>query len=164
MSQDSVDIVVKRIVQSPIEVLWDIWTKPEHIKEWYGPKDFTGANCKVDLKVGGKVLLGMHAPDYMGGKDNYSVGEFVGIKPMERLEFTQSLSDNEGNVIDPASIGMPEFPDVTTVIVEFKKLSDDFTEITVTQQGFPPNEQTVFAYAGWQQSMDKLSSLVEKSI
>src|SRR6266404_1833749 len=123
------DIVVKRIIQSPVDVLWDIWTQPEHIKKWYGPKDFTGANCEVELKVDGRILLGMHSPDYLGGQDMFTVGEFKDIQPMKRLEFTQSMSDGAGNVVDPASIGMPDFPKVTTVIVEFKKLADEFTEI-----------------------------------
>lgn len=142
-------------------MLWDIWTKPEHIKQWYGPKDFTGAKTEVDLKVGGKVLLGMHSPDFMGGQDSFTVGEFKDIQPMTRLEFTQSLSDKDGNIIDPATIGMPDFPKVTNLIVEFNKLTEEFTEITITQQGFPASEKSVFAFAGWQQSMDKLSAVVK---
>lgn len=154
------DIFVKRIVNVPVEILWEIWTQPEHIQKWWGPQDFTSPSAELDLKIGGRILLSMLSPEYLGSSLRYTVGEFKEIKALERLVFTQSLSDADGNVLDPADLGMKDFPMITTVIVEFTKLAENFTELRITQQGFPPSQMIAFAYAGWQQSVDKIQNII----
>src|SRR4051812_30276601 len=49
-------IVIERIFDAPREKVWKAWTEPEHIKHWWGPKDFTAPHAKNDLHVGGKYL------------------------------------------------------------------------------------------------------------
>jgi hypothetical protein len=105
----------------------------------------------------------MHAPADQGGQDSYSAGVYTKIVPMERLEFTQSLSDKDGNKIDPAQIGMPpDFPAEIRTSVVFKAMGN-MTELTVTEYNWPVSQMFVYSYAGMQQSIDKLAEILARS-
>jgi uncharacterized protein YndB with AHSA1/START domain len=52
-----------RWLDAPLSLVWKIWTTPEHIKWWWGPKDFSNTILKMDVKTGGEWLLIMHGPD-----------------------------------------------------------------------------------------------------
>ncbi|MBP6687889.1 MAG: SRPBCC family protein [Lacibacter sp.] len=56
-------IRLTRLLNAPIEQLWEVWTNPEHIKHWWGPNGFTNTITKMDLQPGGEWLLVMHGPD-----------------------------------------------------------------------------------------------------
>ncbi len=155
-------LVVTRIIDAPIDVVWDAWTQPEHVMHWWGPKDYTSPSCKIDLRVGGKYIFAMQAPKEQGGQVSYTAGVYQRIKPLELLDFTQGLSDAKGNRIDPAQIGMPaEFPAELHAVVTFRPRGD-MTEITITQTGWTPSQMFVYALAGTQQQTDKLSEYVAR--
>jgi hypothetical protein len=79
---------------------------------------------------------------------------------MERLEFTQSLSDKDGNKIDPTQIGMPpDFPAEIRTSVVFRA-KGNMTELTVTEYDWPVSQMFVYSYAGMQQSIDKLAEML----
>ncbi len=157
------DLVVKRIIDAPIDLVWKAWTDPEHVKRWWGPKHYTSPMCKIDLREGGRYVFGMRAPADQGGQDSYSAGVYTKIVPMEHLEFTQSLSDKDGNRIDPAQIGMPpDFPKEIRTSVTFKAMGN-MTELTVTEYDWPVSQMFVYSYAGMQQSIDKLAESVARS-
>ena len=154
------DLVVTRIIDAPVEVVWKAWTEAEHVRHWWGPKDYTSPSCKIDLRVGGKYVFAMQAPTEQGGQVSYTSGVYQRIVPMELLEFTQGLSDADGNAIDPAQIGMPaDFPKQLHTTVTFRARGD-MTELTITQTGWVPSQMFVFALAGTQQQTDKLSEYV----
>jgi len=162
MSQDKAqtvrkeDLVVTRIIDAPIEVVWKAWTDPDHVRRWWGPKYYTSPSCKIDLREGGKYVFCMRAPEDQGGQDSYTAGTYTKIVPMQRLEFTQGLADKDGNPIDPAQLGMPpDFPSVIRTTVAFKA-KGNMTELTITEFDWPVSQMYVYSYAGMQQSMDKL--------
>ncbi|HEY3311418.1 MAG TPA: SRPBCC domain-containing protein [Anaerolineales bacterium] len=156
------DLVIKRILDAPVELVWKAWTDPKYVVRWWGPKYYSSPECRIDLREGGKYVFAMRAPAGQGGGDSYSSGVFKKIIPLERLEFTQSLSDREGNPIDPTSIGMPaDFPEVIRTVVVFKA-KGNMTEITITEYDWPVSQMMVYSYAGMQQSIDKMAeSLAE---
>lgn len=157
------DLVVTRIIDAPLETVWKAWTEPEQVQHWWGPKDYTSPSCKIDLRVGGKYIFAMQAPKEQGGQISYTSGVYMQIVPMELLEFTQGLSDADGNRIDPAGAGMPpDFPKELRTVVTFK-VKGDMTELTIAQYGWTPSQMYVYALAGTQQQTDKLSAYVARS-
>lgn len=157
-SSNTRDIKITRIIDAPVELVWKAWTEPEHIRRWWGPEDYSSPTCKVDLREGGKYIFCMRAPQEQGGQDSYSTGVYKKIVPLERLEFTQSLSDSEGNVIDPAQAGMPpDFPKEMHMAVIFKSIkSGEMTELTVIEYGWTVGQMYIFSQLGMHQSLDKL--------
>jgi uncharacterized protein YndB with AHSA1/START domain len=160
------DLVVNRIIDAPVELVWKAWTDPEYVMRWWGPQYYTSPSCKIDLREGGKFVFCMRAPKDQGGQDMYTAGVYKNILPMERLEFTQGLADKDGNRIDPAQVGMPpDFPKEIRTVIVFKPKKGDMTELTITEYDWTVGGQMfVYALAGLHQSIDKLAeSLAKKS-
>ena len=151
-------LVVTRIIDAPLALVWKAWTEPEQVMRWWGPKDYTSPTCKIDLREGGKYIFCMRAPKEQGGMDSYTSGVYQRIVPMERLEFTQSLSDSDGNPIDPVKIGMPaDFPKELRMVIVFKA-KGNMTELIITEYNWTPSQMYVYALAGMHQTIDKLAA------
>ncbi len=149
--------MIRRIIDAPVELVWKAWTDPEHVKRWWGPKDYISPTCKIDLRVGGKYVFCMRAPQSQGGQDMYTAGVYKEIVPLKRLEFTQGLSDKDGNRIDPAQVGMPpDFPKEICTVILFKARGD-MTELIITEYDWTLGQMMVYSYAGMHQSLDKLA-------
>lgn len=54
---------IERTFNAPIELVWQVWTEPDHIKHWWGPTGFTNTIDTMDVKEGGEWLFTMHGPD-----------------------------------------------------------------------------------------------------
>jgi uncharacterized protein YndB with AHSA1/START domain len=54
------------LLNAPIELVWEVWTKPEHIQHWWGPDGFTNSIKKMHAKPGGEWIFVMHGPDGKG--------------------------------------------------------------------------------------------------
>lgn len=152
-------IEVYRVFNAPIELVWKIWTEPELVKRWWGPKHFTSPVAKIDFRVGGKSLVSMKAPIEMGGQEFYSIWEYVNIVPLNTIEFIQNLADEDCIKTDPKKLGMPaDFPIDIRTIVTFKALSDNQTEMTVIEYA-EFGSISNFAQIGLEQSMDKMVAI-----
>jgi uncharacterized protein YndB with AHSA1/START domain len=57
------EIFLTRVLNAPIELVWDVWTDPEHLSQWWGPNGFTNTISKMDMQPGGEWDLVMHGPD-----------------------------------------------------------------------------------------------------
>ena len=152
--QDGV-IIVERIFDAPRELVWQAWTDPQHFMQWWGPQGFTSPSVKIDLRVGGTYLLCMTSP---AGQNMYNTGVYREITPPERLVFTQSLADEQGNVISPTAFGMSgDMPLETEITVILEDL-DGKTKLTLRHAGFPESHMSEMAGAGWSQSLEKLAA------
>src|SRR5512142_1486791 len=96
------DVLVTRVLDAPVELVWEAWTRPEHVMRWWGPSYFTSPSCKMDFREGGTTLACMRSPD---GQDFYNTWHYLKIVPRERIEYVQNLSDENGQPVDPVSIG-----------------------------------------------------------
>lgn len=153
-NQRSARVLITRIFNAPRELVWKAWTDPQHFKRWWGPKDFTCPFCEMDLRVGGKYLNCMRSPE---GKEYWSTGVFREIVPMERLVFTDSFADENGNVVPGTHYGMsPDFPLEMLVIVTFENL-DGETKMTLEHIGIMSGPDQEGTRQGWSESFDKLA-------
>ena len=57
------ELIVSRVFDAPVELLWEVWTNPDHVKNWWGPNGFTNTISTMQVKPGGEFNLLMHAPD-----------------------------------------------------------------------------------------------------
>jgi uncharacterized protein YndB with AHSA1/START domain len=152
-------VVIERTFEANVELIWQLWTDPEHFKNWYGPKGFTVPVAKLDLRVGGKRLICMASPD--GKMKMWTVGEYKEIIPNERLVYTESPSDEMGNLVSPSAVGMPDgYPATTEVIVSLKDLGGR-TRMVMTHAGVPAASG---AGGGWEQAFDKLADYIKTTL
>ena len=152
-------IEVTRTFNATVEMVWRLWTDPELVKRWWGPKNFTSPVAKIDFREGGKSLVSMKSPVEMGGQEYHSIWVYVKIIPLQRIEFIQSLSDENGIKTDPTKVGMPaDFPIDILTIVTFKVVRDTQTEMTVTEYA-DFGSISNFAQIGLEQSCDKMIAI-----
>jgi uncharacterized protein YndB with AHSA1/START domain len=78
------EISISRLINAPRELVFEVWTDPDHIKNWWGPDGFTNTIHKMEVKPGGSWEFIMHGPDGTNYK-NKSIFKEV-VKP-ERLVY-----------------------------------------------------------------------------
>lgn len=148
---------IHREFDAPIDKVWAMWTKPELFSQWYGPNGMSIPSAEMDVAVGGvrKICMEMASPDRK--MSMWFTGVYKEVSPPNRLVYTESMCDADGNVISPQSMGMPEgHPDVTEVIVELSE-RDGKTLMKMYHVGVPAGSA---GEGGWNQAFDKLASLV----
>lgn len=151
------DIVLTRIFDAPVEDVWKAWTDPEEVKKWWGPRNFTSHSCTIDFREGGKFVFHMRAPKEMNNADLYTAGVYKKIAPLEFIEFTQGLSDKDGNKINPSTIGMPvDFPEEIPSLLAFKRVGEK-TELTAIEYGWTLGQMREMSKLGLEQCLDKLA-------
>jgi uncharacterized protein YndB with AHSA1/START domain len=148
--EGTVEIV--RVFDAPRALVWQAWTDPKMLAQWFGPRGFNSRVPELDPRVGGSLRIVMHGPD---GNDYPMKGIFREVAAPERLVFSNIAIDNEG-----------------------KHLLEGLTTVTFSEQG-GKTKMTLHTYAvglvpiakqmlagmeaGWTQSIDKLEELLESA-
>jgi uncharacterized protein YndB with AHSA1/START domain len=83
------DFVLERFIDAPVHLVWEALTKPEHLKEWYMPREWGRVSkCEMDVRPGGMFSIDIAVGD---GPEFPNLGCFVEVMPMERLVWTSML-------------------------------------------------------------------------
>ena len=82
------DLVLEREIDVPVELVWEAWTTPESIKEWFCPKPWSVSSCEIDLRPGGRFNTVMRSPE---GDEFPNSGCYLEVVPNKRLVFTDTL-------------------------------------------------------------------------
>jgi uncharacterized glyoxalase superfamily protein PhnB/uncharacterized protein YndB with AHSA1/START domain len=78
------ELIITRLLNAPVSLVWEVWTNPEHIKNWWGPTGFTNTISLMEVKPGGEWDLVMHGPD---GTDYKNKSIFKEIVKPERIVY-----------------------------------------------------------------------------
>jgi len=83
------DFVLERSIEAPRPLVWEALTQPEHLKEWYMPRDWGAvSHCELDLRPGGVFSIDITLGN---GQEVANLGCVVEVMPMERLVWTSML-------------------------------------------------------------------------
>jgi uncharacterized protein YndB with AHSA1/START domain len=100
------EVVFERTYDASPKTLWQAWTDPEMIKQWWGPNNVIIPECEVDLRVGGKIYIVMEAGEGMGpykGTRWPMLGKFTVVESNAKLSYTAKAwteGQNEETTID----------------------------------------------------------------
>ena len=78
------ELRLSRTLNAPVELVWEVWTQPEHIAQWWGPNGFTTTIKTMDIEAGGEWSLVMHGPD---GTDYKNKSVFKEIVPLKKIVY-----------------------------------------------------------------------------
>ena len=140
MTQENA-VVIERIIDAPVELVWQMWADPEEFAAWYGPTGAIVSVEKMDVRAGGarSVSMTMETP---GGPMKMTFGgEYVEVVENKRLVYTEAVSGGPAPGHDP-----------TEVRIELEDLGGR-TRLTLTHVGIPAGSP---GEAGWRMAMDKL--------
>jgi uncharacterized protein YndB with AHSA1/START domain len=104
------EVVITRTFDAPRELVWQAWTDPKHIMQWWGPAGFNNERCESDLRIGGRFQLEMRAPD---GNVYPCVGTFREIVAPERIVYEGEAAEGH-----PCGAGIPPRAVVTISFAE----------------------------------------------
>ena len=151
-------VVIERSFDAPVELIWKMWTDPEHFKAWYGPTGATTPVAKIDLRTGGNRLVCMEMQSPNGPVQMWFAGEYREVVENERLVYTEFMSDEHGNRLPTTEMGIPEgHPMTTEVRVELEDIGGR-TKMVLTHSGIPADSPGA---AGWTMALDKLAAHVK---
>src|SRR5438128_629430 len=91
----SEDFVISRTFDASRDLMWKVWTQPERMAQWFGPKGVKIFHSKNDLRPGGVYHYGMRTPD---GKEMWGKWVYREVAKPERMVFVNSFSDKEGGI------------------------------------------------------------------
>ena len=59
---DDRELVIARDFDAPRELVWDAWTQPQHVAQWWGPNGFRNTRVEMAVRHGREVRLTEHGP------------------------------------------------------------------------------------------------------
>ena len=154
-------VLITREFDAPPESVWKAWTDCDRLMGWWGPKDFTTPTCKINLRPGGQFQNCMRSPE---GRDYCSKSIYREVIPLDRMVFTDSFADEQGNIVPATHYGMSaEYPVEMLVSVTFEEI-DGETKLSLQHKLGPvPASERDLCEQGWSESLDKLASYLTKA-
>ncbi len=87
------ELIITRVFQAPARLLFEAYSKPEHLMRWFGPRGWPLTKCEVDFRVGGEFHFQMTGPD--GQKGPPFGGKYLEIVPPRKLVYDNGF-EHEG--------------------------------------------------------------------
>lgn len=153
LAEDLRRVVLRYRFNASVEELFDAWTEPSILSQWWGPEGFRTRVLTMDLRPGGSFVFEMTAED--GGASRIS-GVYHEISRPERLVF--EINEHCDKDL-PAGVEPQVAP--TPVTVEFVS-HGDLSEIILTQDGLLPSYSELVSW-GWGGAMEKLKTALNKA-
>ena len=141
-------VTLHRVIKTSPEKLFRAFSDPVALSSWLPPYGFLAISHQLDFKVGGNFRMTFN--NFSTGNGHSFGGEFLEIKPAEFLKYTDKFED-------------PNLPGEMITSVWLKQVIGG-TELRITQEGIPSMIPVEMCYLGWQDSLDKLTKLVEPEI
>ena len=149
------DVRIERLLDAPVPLVWQLWTDPDSFCEWYGPSGATIVVKEMDVRVGGRRHICMSVATPNGTMQMWFTGEHIAVRENELLVYSESMSDEHGNIVMPSEVGLPhDHPTTTTVTVELVSTIDG-TRMVMTHAGIPADSPGAM---GWNMAFDKLEA------
>jgi uncharacterized protein YndB with AHSA1/START domain len=142
---DDRELRISRLFEAPIDLVWEVWTNPDHIKNWWGPNGFTNTIHKMDVRPGGEWDLTMHGPD---GTDYPNKSIFKEVVKHERIAYEH--------------ISAPRFLATIVFTANGNTTQIDWHMLFESKEQFEQVVKTFKADEGLKQNLEKLEVYIEK--
>lgn len=146
---ESTTLTLTRQIDTRPEKVFQAWTEPALLMQWFGPHGVTTKAAEVDLHVGGRYQLTLLEPD---GNIVLVGGEYRVIDPPKLLAFTWVLDGQN------CSGGQGQYAE-TLVTIEFEDMNGS-CRLTLTHEFLPGEESKAGHSIGWVGSLDRLEAWV----
>ena len=141
-------VSLHRVLKTSPEKVYRAFTEATAIASWLPPYGFLCTVHEMDVKTGGTFRMSFH--NFSTGNGHSFGGKYIEVQPAKFLKYTDQFDD-------------PNLPGEMITSVWLQKVSVG-TEIKILQEGIPEVIPAEMCYLGWQDSLDKLSKLVEPEI
>ena len=161
------ELVIARWFDAPAALVFDAWTDPRHMAQWWGPRGFINPVCQLDARPGGAWRIVMRGPD---GGEHPAKGVYREVAKPRRLVFTidhSELSDQWHDMVNPGRDKRKPKPPLEILATATFQEQGGKTKLTLTlrfesaaiRDGF----LNVGMAQGWSQTLDRLAEQVTPS-
>ena len=142
------EIRITRIYDASVETVWDAWTDPDQVAQWWGPRGFTTTTYSKEVRPGGSWVYNMHGPD---GTDYPSRANYLEVEKYAKLVYDHGANDDQ-----------PPFFRVTVLFSDLKgRTKMEMSMILPTPEA--AEETRIFVKkVGGNSTWDRLSEYLEK--
>lgn len=143
-------MVIERRLDVPVELVWQMWTDPDHFRAWYGPEGASIPVARMDVRVGGSRLVCMDVQTPAGPRQMCFAGEYLEVVENRRLVYTESPANAQGELLPAPDVGHQ----LTTQVQVDLEAVDGGTRMVLTHLGIPADSPGAI---GWAMALDKLA-------
>jgi len=141
------ELLITRIFDAPVSVVFQIWERRDHLIRWWGPKDFTCTSFELDFRPGGAWRACIVSDAY---GENWMSGHYREIEKDKRIVFTFAWE------------GGRDQPGVETLVTVTFAEQDGRTVQTFHQVPFRSVESRDSHVGGWNECFDREQVYVER--
>ncbi len=139
------ELLIERLLDAPPSLVYKVWTQPEHLVHWWGPKDFSTPSWDMDVRPGGSFRILIRSID---GTEFWMRGVYREVVEPERLVFTFAWEDENGDPVHE-----------TLVTVRFDAEGKQ-TRFSFHQALFRTPVECEDHRGGWSECFDRLAAYV----
>lgn len=154
VNKETNTVHVTRDFNADAALVWDVFTKPELLDQWWAPQPWKSETKSMDFTEGGRRLYAMVGPE---GERHWAIADFTSITPKTNFKYLDAFTDADGNLNDkmPRSDWNLDFidkGDTTTVDIQIKH--KDLADLEmIIEMGFKE---------GFSMTLNSLDELFEK--
>jgi uncharacterized protein YndB with AHSA1/START domain len=138
-------LTLKKVINAPVKLVWEAWTDPEHVVQWWAPKGMKVDVAEHDFRVGGKWKYSMPMPD---GKLFISEGEYLEIELYKKIVTTADFKP------------MTEGVELHVLFEEDGDKTDfTFNVVHATEEYCRQQEKMGF-YNGWGSAFERMEAVI----
>jgi uncharacterized protein YndB with AHSA1/START domain len=89
--QSAREVTITRVFDAPARLLFEAFSKPEYVKQWFGPRGWPVTLCEMDFRVGGRYRFAMTGPD--GQQNTPFGGEYLEIVPNYKIKYDNAWEE-----------------------------------------------------------------------
>jgi uncharacterized protein YndB with AHSA1/START domain len=145
--QSDAELHISRLFDAPRALVFEAWTKPEHLDRWSCPTGFTIPHSEGDVRTGGWFKTCMRSPE---GNDHWLSGTYREVTPHERIVFTHAWHDEDGR------------PGHETMVTVTFSDEGGRTRVTLHQAFFASKASRDGHEDGWNATLDNLATYLPR--
>ena len=134
-----------RVLKAPPERIYRAFLDADAMCKWLPPHGFTGKVHELDARVGGSYRMSF--TNFSTGSSHFFGGQYLELVPNERIRHSDKFDD-------------PNLPGEMQTTITLRQVFCG-TEVNIVQEGIPEMIPPEACYLGWQESLTRLSQLVE---
>jgi len=150
----SQSLTITRVFDAPRALVFQAWTEPARLVEWFGPRGFTTHSCTMDVRPGGTWRLCMRRPD---GVEHWLHGVYREVIVPERLVSTWVWERGATDFDDWVPGGIADHESELTVTLEDR---EGRTALTLHHTRFESAGARHSHHDGWTEALDRLAESV----
>jgi len=149
------DLKFERVLDVPPAAVWDAWTKPELLMQWFCPKPWKVTEAVIDLRPGGKFYTLMQGPE---GQQMPNTGCYLEVVPQKRLVWTSALqTDFRPNLADPMG-----FPFTAAINMEPQGAGTKYAAIVHHANEADQAKHAAMGFEqGWGAALDQMIAMIK---